>query len=173
MRYHFTLVRMAIIKKSTNNNCWRGCGEKGTLLHQLSLTLCHPTDCSTPGLPVLHHLLKPAQTHVHWVGDAIQPTHPLSPPSPPALSLSQHQGLLNESALCLRWPKYWSFSSSINEYSGLIFFRIDWLISLLSKGLSRVFSTPQFESINSLALSLLYGPTLTSIHDYWKNHSLD
>ena len=56
-------------------------------------TLCHPMDCSTPGLPVLHHLLELAQTHVHWVGDAIQPSHPLLSPSPPALSLSQHQGI--------------------------------------------------------------------------------
>ena len=60
---------------------------------QLCLTLCNPVDCSTPGFPVLHHLLKLAQTHVHWVSDAIQPSHPLSSPSP-AFNLSQHQGLL-------------------------------------------------------------------------------
>ena len=68
-------------------------------------------------------------THVHWVGDAIQPSHPLSPASAPALNLSQHQGLFKELALCMRWPRYWSFSFSIcptNEYSGLISFRIDW-----------------------------------------------
>ena len=56
-------------------------------------TLCDPVDCSTPGFPVLHRLPEFTQTHVHWVGDAIQPSHPLSPPSPPALNLSQHQGL--------------------------------------------------------------------------------
>ena len=86
-------------------------------------------DCSTPGFPVPHHLLELAQTHVHWFGDAIQPSHPLSPPSPPAFNLSQHQGLSNELALHIRWPKYWSFSFSIcpsNEYSGLISFRMDW-----------------------------------------------
>jgi len=80
-----------------------------------------------------------------------------------------------ESALCIRWPKYWSFSFSIslsNEYSGLIFFRITGLISVQSKRLSRIFSKSQFKSINSSALSLLYGPTLTSIHNYWKKHSL-
>ena len=106
-------------------------------------TLCDPMSCSTPGLPVHHQLQKFTQTHVHWVGDAIQPSHPLSSPSPPALNLSQHQGLSNESALCIRWPKYWSFSFNIspsNEYSGLISFRMDWLISLQFKGLSRVFS---------------------------------
>ena len=82
----------------------------------------------------------------------------------------------SEIALCIRWPKYWNFNFSIrpsNEYTGLIFFRIDWLISLLSKGLSRASPAPQFESIDSSVLSLLYGPTITSMHDYWKNHSFD
>ena len=92
-------------------------------------TPCNPMDCSTPGFPILHHLLELAQTHVHWVSDAIQPTHPLSSPSPPAFTLSQHQGLSNGSGLHIRWPKCWSFSFSIspsNEYSGLISFRMDW-----------------------------------------------
>ena len=86
-------------------------------------------DYSTPGSPVLHYLPEFAQTHVHWVGDTIQPSHPLSPPSPPAPSLSQHQVFSNELALCIRWPKYWSFSFSISpssEYSGLISFMMDW-----------------------------------------------
>ena len=88
-------------------------------------------DCTMPGLPVLHHHPELAQTHVHWVGDAIQTSHPLSSPSPPAFNLSQHQAFSNESVLCIRWPKYWSFSFSFsispsNEYSGLISFRIDW-----------------------------------------------
>ena len=92
-------------------------------------TLCDPMDCSMPGFPVLHCLLEFAQTHVHWVSDAIQPSHPPSSPSPPALNLSQHQDFSNEWALCMRWPKYWSFSFNISpsdEYSGLIFFRMDW-----------------------------------------------
>ena len=70
------------------------------------------------------------QTHVQWVGDAIQPSHPLLSPSPPTFNLSQHQVFLNESVLCIRWPKYWSFGFGIspsNEYSGLISFRMDWL----------------------------------------------
>ena len=83
----------------------------------------------------------------------------------------------NESALCIRWSKYWSFSFSINpsnEYSGLISFRIDWFDCHAVQGTLKSFlQPPQFEGINSLALSLLYGPTLTSIHDHWKNHSLD
>ena len=66
-----------------------------SLVTQLCLTLCNPMDCSTPGFPVHHQLPEPAQTHVHQVGDAIQPSQPLSSPSPPALNLSQHQGLLN------------------------------------------------------------------------------
>ena len=85
-------------------------------------------DCSTPAFPVLHHLLEFAQTHVHWVSDTIQPSHPLSPPSP-ALVFPSIRVFSNESALPIRWPKFWSFSFSIspsNEYSGLISFRIDW-----------------------------------------------
>jgi len=94
------------------------------------LTLRDPMDCTMPGFPIHHQLLELAQSHVHRVGDAIQPSHPLSSPSPPAFSLSQHQGLSNESVLYIRWPKYWSFSFSIspsNEYSGLISFKMDWL----------------------------------------------
>ena len=67
-------------------------------------------NCSMPGLPVHHQLPQSTQTHVHWDGDAIQSSNPLLSPSPPALNLSQHQGLFNESALCIRWPKYWSYS---------------------------------------------------------------
>ena len=83
----------------------------------------------------------------------------------------------NESALCIRWPKYWSFSFNISpssEYSGLISFRMDWLDLLAVQGtLQESSPTPQFKSINSLKLSFLHSPTLTSIHDYWKNHRLD
>ena len=109
---------------------------------QLCLTLCDPMNCSMPGLPVHHQLPEPTQTHVHHVSDPIQPSHPLSSCSP-TFNLSQHQGLSNESVLCIRWPKFWSFSFSIspsNERSGR--FPLGWtgLISLLSKGRSRVFS---------------------------------
>ena len=104
--------------------------------------LWDPMNCSTPGLPVHHQTLKFTQTHVHWVGDAIQPSHPLSSTSP-ALNLSQHQVFSNESALCIRGPKDWSFSFNIspsNEHPGLLSFRMDWLDLLEVKGLSRVFS---------------------------------
>ena len=92
---------------------------------------------STSGLPVHHQLQESTQIHVPWVGDAIQPSHPLSSPSPPALNLSQHHSLSNESALCIRWPKYWSFSFNIspsNEHPGLISFRMDWLDLLAVQG---------------------------------------
>ena len=96
-------------------------------------------DSSTPGLPVHHQLpeLAQSQSHVHWVGDAIQPSHPLSSPSHPAFNLSQHRGLTfsNEPVPCIRWAKYWSFSiSPSNEYSGLISFRMDWLDLLAAQG---------------------------------------
>ena len=109
---------------------------------QLCLTLCDPMDCSTSGFPILHHLLELAQSHVHWVNDAIQSSHPLSSPSPPAFNLSRH--LSNESALHIRWPKYCSFSlrsilpMNIQDWFPL---GLTGLISLQSNGVSsRVFS---------------------------------
>ena len=104
---------------------------------QLCPVFCHPMDCSMPGFPVHHQLPELAQTHVHRVSNAIQPSHPLLSPSPPSLNLSQHQGLFNVSVLNIRWSKYWSFTFSIspsNEYSGLISFRMDWLDILAVQG---------------------------------------
>ena len=100
-------------------------------------TLCDPMNCSTPGLPVHHQLLEFTQTHVHRVGDAIQPSHPLSSPSPSALNFPSIRVFSNESALCIRWPKYWSFSLNIspsNEHPGLISFRMDRLDLLVVQG---------------------------------------
>ena len=92
---------------------------------------------STPGLPVHYQLPECTQTRIHRVSDAIQPSHPLSSPSPLAFNLSQHQGFSSESVLHIRWPKYWHFSFSIspsNEYSGVISFRMDWLVLLAVQG---------------------------------------
>ena len=118
---------------------------------QSYLTLCDPMDCSMPGLPVHHQLPNSAKP---MCIESVMPfshlllCHPLLllPPIPPSIRVFS-----NESTLCMRWPKYWSFSFSMKESS----------------------PTPQFKSINSLALSFLHNPTLTSIHDHWKNHSLD
>jgi len=142
---------------------------------QSCLTLCDPMDCSMPGLPVYHQLLELAQTHVHRVGDATQPSHPLSSPSPPAFNLSQHQVFSNESVLRIRWPKYWSFSFSIspsNEYSGLIFFRMDWLDLLAVQGTLKSLLWHHNSKASILQHSAFFLER-KSIHDYWKNHSLD
>ena len=103
---------------------------------QLCPTLCDPMNHSTPGLPVHHQLQEFTQTHIHRVGDDIQPSHPLSSPSPPAFSPSIRV-FSNESVLCTRGPKDWSFSFSIspsNEHPGLISFRMDWLDLLAVPG---------------------------------------
>ena len=137
---------------------------------RLGPTLCDPMNRSTPGLPVHHQLPESTQNHVHRVGDAIQHLilcHPLLllPSIFPSIRVFS-----NESALLIRWPKYWSFSFNIsptNEHPGLVG-------SPCSPRDSQESSpTPQFNSINSSALSFLYSSTLTPLHDYWENHSLD
>ena len=144
---------------------------------QLCPTLCDLMNRSTPGLPVHHQLPEFTQTDVHRVSDAIQPSHPLLSPSPPALNLSQHQGLFKwvssshkGSKLLELWLQHQSFQWTPRS-------------DLLKDGLvgspcgprdsQESSPTPQFKSINSSALSFLYSPTLTSIHDHWKNHSFD
>ena len=134
-------------------------------------TLCNPMDCNTPGFPVHHRLLELAQTHVHRVGDAhLILCRPLLllPPIPPSIRVFS-----SESTLRMRWPKYWSFSfiiSPSNEYSRLISFRMDWLNLFAVQGTQESSPTSQIKSINSLALSLLYGSTLTSVHNNQKDH---
>ena len=121
------------------DNRWR----RSSSVPQSCPILCDPMDCSMPGFPVHHQLLKVAQIQVHGGGDAIQPSHPWSPPSLPAFNLSQHQDLLQWVSFPIRCSKYWSFSLSVSisyEYSGLIFFRNDWHDLLECKGLSRVSS---------------------------------
>ena len=133
-------------------------------------------DCSTPGFPVHHQLLQLAQTHVHR--ESVMPSnhlilcHLLLLPS----IFHSISVFSSESVLCIRWPKYWSFSFSIsptNEHLGLISFRMDWLDLLAVQETQESSPTPQFKSINSSVLSFLHSPTLTSIHDHWENHSLD
>ena len=107
------------------------------LSHSVMSTRCGPMDCSKPGFPVHHQLPELTQTHVRWVSDAIQPSHPLSSPSLPPSILPSIRIFSNVSVLCIRWPKYWSFSFNISssyEYSGLISFRIDWLDLLAVQG---------------------------------------
>ena len=140
-------------------------------------SLCDPMNHSTPGLPVHHQLPESTQTHVHWVGDVIQPSHPLSSPSSPDRNLSQHQGLFkwvnssHEVAKVLEFqPQHQSFQWTPRP-------------SLLQNGpvgspcsprdSQESSPTPQFKSINSSALRFHCSPTLTSIHDHWKNHSFD
>ena len=135
---------------------------------QSCLTLCDPMNRSTPGLPVHHQLLEFTQTHVHRVSDALQPSH-LSSPSPPAPNPSQHQGIF-------QWVNsaWGGQSTGVSALASVLSMNTqDWFpvectgwISLQSKGLSR-------KIINSSVLSFLHSPTLTSIHDHWKNHSLD
>ena len=144
---------------------------------QSCLTLCDLTDCSMPGFPVLHYFLEFAQTHVHWVSDAIQPSCPLSHPSPPAFNLSQHQGLSQWVGSLHQVDKLLgvSASASVLPMNIRVDFLYDWLVwsPFNPRDLRESSPEPQFESINSSLLSLLCGPTLTSICDYWKNCSFD
>ena len=134
--------------------------------------LCDPVDCSTPGLSVHHQLLELTQTHVHWVSDAIQLSHLLSSPSPPAFKFSQHpSSFSSESALLIRWLKYWSFSiSPSNEHSGLIFFRIDWF-DLALQGTLKSLLQHRNSKASIFQCSAFFMVQLS--HEYWKNHSFD
>ena len=136
-----------------------------------------PTDYSMPGFPVHHQLPEFTQTHVHRVGDAIQPSHPLSSSSPPAFNLSQHQGLFQWVSSSHQVAKVLEFRLQHQSFQWI--FRTDFLEDGLvgspcsPRDSQESSPTPQFKSINSSALSLLYGPTLIPIHDYWTNHSFD
>ena len=130
--------------------------QKPQSVSSVAQSCLNPMDCSMPALLVHDHLLEFTQTHVHWVSDAIQPSHPLLAPSPPAFIFPSIRVFSSASILHIRWPKYWSFSFSIspsNEYSVLISFMIlTALIFLQSKGLSRVFSS------TTIWKHLLFGP---------------
>ena len=145
-------------------------GEQFSLVTQLCLTLCDPMNYCTPGFPVHHQLLKLTQTHVHWVGDAIQPLHFLSYPSLPAFSLSQHQRLFEWVSFSHQVAKILQFQLQHQSFQWT--FRTDFLQDgLVGSPCSAIDAwesspTRQLKSINSSAFSFLYSPTLTSIHDY-------
>ena len=137
--------------------------------------LCNPVNLSTPGLPVHHQLPEFTQTHVHW---SVMPSNDLILCRPLFLLSSIFPNIRvfsNESALHIRGPKYWSFSFNISPSNGnpRPISRMDWLDLLAVQGTLKSLLTPQFKSINSSALSFLYSPTFTSIHDYWKNNSFN
>ena len=140
-------------------------------------TLCNPMNRSTPGLPVHHQLPEFTQTHVHQLSDAIQPSYSLSSPSPPAPNPSQHQTLfqwVNSSHEVAKVLELQLQHHSFQRNPRADFLQIGLVGSPCSPRDSQESSPiPQFKSINSSALSFLHSPTLTSIHDHWKNHSLD
>ena len=135
-------------------------------------TFCDPMDCSMPGFPVHSQLLEFARTHVHRVSDAPLLSHPLSPPSPPALNLSQHQGLFQLVGSLHQVAKVLEVQLQHQSFQCIFRVEIFFRISFRSPEYSQESSpAPQFKSISSSVLSCLYGTTLTSIRDYWKNHS--
>ena len=143
---------------------------------QSCLTVCDPMDCSMPGLPVHHQLVEFTQIRVHWVGDAIQPSHPLSSLSPPAFNLSYHQDLFQRVSSSLQVSKVLEFLLHHQSFQWTLrtdLFKMDWLDLLVVQGIHESTPTPQFKNINSSTLSFLCIPTLIFIHDYWKNHSFD
>ena len=141
---------------------------------KLCPTLCDSKDCSMPGFLVLRHLPDSVQTRVHWVSDAIQPSHPLSPPSPPAFNLSQHHNLFQwVGTLHQVDTKFWSFNFSINPSMNIQgYLGLTRLIFLQSKGLSRIFSSTTIWKQQFFGVQPSFSPTLTSIHDYLKTIAL-
>ena len=138
---------------------------------------CDPINCSILGFPVHHQLLEIAQTHVKSVSDSIQPSHPLLLASPPAFKLSQHQGLSQWVSSSHQGAKVLELQLQ-HQFFQWIFrtdFLQDWLVwfPCTPKDSQMSSATPQCKSINYSVLSFLYPPTLTSIYDYWKNHTFD
>ena len=147
------------------------------LVTQSCLTLCDPMNHSIPGLPAHHQLPEITQTHLHRVNDGIQPSHPQSSPSPPALNPSQHQSLfqwVNTSHEVVKVLEFQFQHHSLQRNPRADLLQNGLVGSPCSPRDSQESSpTPQFKSINSSGLSFLHSPTLTSIHDHRKNHSLD
>ena len=174
---HLKLMLCQLLKKKSHTHKYiiRQCSCCSSVA-KLCLTLGDPKDCSMPGFFVLYYLPEFAHTRVHWVGDAIQPSHHyLSPPSPPALNLSQHQGLF-------QWVSAKdSQSSGVSAAASVLPMSIQgWFPSGLTdlnfcipRDSQEASPAPQFKSISSSEVCLIYGSTLRSIRDYWKNHSFD
>ena len=167
-----THSRWAAVRGAAKSRKWLS-----NLLLFSHVRLCDRMNCSTPGFPVLHYLPESTQTHVHWVSDAVQPSHPLSPSSPLALNLSHHQGLFKWVSSSPEVAKVIGALASapvlpVNNH-GRYPLGLTGLNSLLSKGFSRVSSSTTIWKHNSSPLSLLYGPNLTPLYDYWKNHSFE
>jgi len=137
-------------------------------------TLCDPMNRSTRGLPVYHQLPESTQTHVHWVGDAIQPSHPLSSPSPPAFNLSQHQSFPMSQLFTAGGQvlKFQLLHPSV-QWTGLVTFRMDWLDLLAVQGTLKSLIQHHSSKTSILQCSAFLIVKLISIHDHWKNHSLD
>ena len=138
------------------------------VIQSFNWTTCptlRPHGCSMPGFPVLNHLLEFAQTHVHWVSDAIQPSHPLPSPSPPTFNLSQHQGLLHWVSCSHQVATVLELQLQSFQWIFRVDFLQDWLVgsSCSPRDSQESSPTPQFKSINSSALSLLYGPNSHSL----------
>ena len=156
--------------KIEGDRLWLNCIQFSSVISRVRLM-----DCSTPGFPVHQQYPELAQTHVHPVGDAIQPSHPLLSPSSLAFNLSQHQGLFKWVSSLHQVAKVLEFQLQSFQWIFRTDFLDDWLVgSPCSPRDSQESSpTPQFKTFSSSALSFLYSPTLTSIHDYLENHSFD
>jgi len=156
---------------------WKIDLDQGVVQWLSCIWLCNFMGYSTPGFSVLHHLQEFAQIHVYWVGDAIKPSYPLPPSSPFAFSPSQHQDLFPVSALFASGGQSVGASSSALvlpvNIQGWFPLGLTGLISCYPRDSQESSPAPQFKGISSSSLSPLYGPSLTSIYDYWKNHSFD
>ena len=133
-------------------------------------------DCSVPGLSVPHYFPKLAQIHAHGIDDDTHPPPPLMPSSPLPSIFPTIRDFSNESAILIRWPKYWSFSFSIspsNKYLELISLMIDWFDLCFPGDSQECCSALQLKDINFSVFCLLYGPALRTIYDHWEDHSLD
>ena len=139
-------------------------------------TLCDPMNCSTPGLPVHHQLLEFTQTHVRWVSDAMQSSHPLLSPSPPALNLSQHQGLFKWVSCSYQVAKVLEFQLQHQSFQWTPMtdlLRMNWLDLLAVQETLKSLLQHHSSKASILRCSAFFTVQLTSIHDHWKNHSLD